>query len=327
MVGLPFSPSADPADERGDSTRVGSAEVRSRPGRVKRVLMLCYYFPPISSAGTHRSVGFTRWLQDYGWRPVVLTVRRSRTPWERGGEQVPADVEVVRSFEWDLQRVLIVLTGVFNRVCDWLRLQRRPNVFHSWCLPDPQIAWLSTFRGLLLARHCDCLYASCSPFSSALSGCLIKLMTGTPLVLDFRDPWALNPHANRGAIQKQVLSWLEKWVVGTCNVLILNTPGAERLYRMEYPADAHKMTCIPNGFDRLNLPVAPPRPERFTIMHVGDFYRSRTPDAPARGTGLAERTVISSSFRSVPGARRSRPTRIGFAFDTSTMWSTPRRWR
>jgi glycosyltransferase involved in cell wall biosynthesis len=84
-------------------------------------------------------------------------------------------------------------------------------------------------------------------------------------------------HANRGAIQKQLLSWLEKWVVGTCNVLILNTPGAERLYRMEYPADAHKMTCIPNGFDRLNLPVAPPHPERFTIMHVGDFYRSRTP--------------------------------------------------
>ena len=122
---------------------------------------------------------------------------------------------------------------MFNRLCDWLQLQRRPNVFHSWCLPDPQIAWLSTFRGLLLARHCDCLYASCSPFSSALSGCLIKLMTGTPLVLDFRDPWALNPHANRGAIQKQLLSWLERWVVGTCDVLILNTPGAERLYRSD----------------------------------------------------------------------------------------------
>ena len=109
--------------------------------------MLCYYFPPISSAGTHRSVGFTRWLQDYGWRPLVLTVRRSRTPWGARGEQVPADVEVARSFEWDLQRVLIVLTGVFNRLCDWLQLQRRPNVFHRWCLPDPQIAWLSTFRG------------------------------------------------------------------------------------------------------------------------------------------------------------------------------------
>ena len=96
-------------------------------------------------------------------------------------------------------------------------------------------------------------------------------------MLDFRDPWALNPHANRGAIQKQLLSWLEKWAVGTCNVLILNAPGAERLYRLEYPADAHKMTCIPNGFDHLNLPDASPRPERFTIMHVGDFYRSRTP--------------------------------------------------
>ena len=35
--------------------------------RLKRVLMLCYYYPPLSSAGTHRSVGFTQWLREHGW--------------------------------------------------------------------------------------------------------------------------------------------------------------------------------------------------------------------------------------------------------------------
>jgi glycosyltransferase involved in cell wall biosynthesis len=278
MVGEAYGRSGDPADEREGATRVTRAEVRLRPGSAKRVLMLCYYFPPISSAGTHRSVGFARGLRQFGWRPIVLTVHRSRTRWELNGEQVPTDVEVVRSPEWDLQGVLTLLSGIFNRACDLLRLRRRPSPFYAWCLPDPQIAWLSTLRGILLARNCQIVYASCSPFSSAISGCLIKLATGTPLVLDFRDPLALNPHANRRPMQKRVLSWLEKWVIATCDALILNTPGAERLYRTTYPAAAHKMTCISNGFDQLNVPTANGRGERFVIMHVGEFYRSRKPD-------------------------------------------------
>jgi glycosyltransferase involved in cell wall biosynthesis len=247
------------------------------PGRMKRVLMLCYYYPPMSSAGTHRSVGFTQWLGQFGWSPVVLTVAQSRIRWEPRCEQVPSQVEVVRSFEWDLQGVLTLLTGVVNRLRDWFGLARRPSVFYAWCLPDIQVAWLSTIRGILLARRCDCVYASCSPFSSALSGCLIKWVTGRPLILDFRDPWALNSHSNHGPRQRRVLSWLERWTLHACDALILNTPGTERLYRTRYPEHAHKMTCIPNGFDRLN--VAPPvrRRDRFTIMHVGDFYRSRTP--------------------------------------------------
>jgi glycosyltransferase involved in cell wall biosynthesis len=278
MVDATFRQPGHRADDRGNGTSVERPALRPGPASVKRVLMLCYYFPPLASAGTFRTVGFTRWLHEHGWRPTVLTVRRSRAGWERGDEQVPEDIEVVRSVEWDLQQLLRVLTGVFNRLSGWLGLQRRPSVFYRWCLPDPQVAWLSTFRGARLARTCDCVYASCSPFSSALSGCLIKLLTGRPLVLDFRDPWALNPYTNYGSVQKRVLSWLEKWAVRTCNALILNTPGAERLYRTTYPADAHKMTHIPNGFDHVNLPAEQARGDRFVIMHVGDFYRARKPD-------------------------------------------------
>lgn len=249
-----------------------------RPSLHKRLLMLCYYYPPLSSAGTHRSVGFTQWLRTCGWQPVVLTVRQSRIRWEPRCEQVPSHVEVVRSFEWDLHSVLTLLTGVLNRLRDLLRLPRRPNTLYRWCLPDIQIAWLSTIRGVFVARDCDCVYVSCSPFSSALSGCLIKLVTGRPLILDFRDPWALNQHSHHSPLQRRILGGMERWALRHCDALILNTPGAERLYRSRYPEYAHKMTCIPNGFDRLNVArVSRPR-DVFTVMHVGDFYRTRTPE-------------------------------------------------
>jgi glycosyltransferase involved in cell wall biosynthesis len=140
------------------------------------------------------------------------------------------------------------------------------------------MAWFSTVRGVLLARGCDCVYVSCSPFSSALSGCLIKLATGRPLILDFRDPWALNQHSHHSPLQRRIQRRMERWVLRHCDALILNTPGAERLYRNHYPEYAHKMTCIPNGFDRLNVAPASRMQDVFTIMHVGDFYRARTPE-------------------------------------------------
>ena len=64
----------------------------SAASQAKRVLMLCYYYPPLSSAGTHRSVGFTQRLGQYGWHPIVLTVRQSRIRWEPRCEQVPSNV-------------------------------------------------------------------------------------------------------------------------------------------------------------------------------------------------------------------------------------------
>ena len=97
-------------------------------------------------------------------------------------------------------------------------------------------------------------------------------------MLDFRDPWTLNPHAGHGPFSAMAAVMARTWAIRACDALILNTPGAERLYRTAYPAAAHKMTCIPNGFDRLNLPTERAGGERFVIMHVGDFYRSRRPD-------------------------------------------------
>ena len=138
------------------------------------VLMLCYHFPPVSAAGTQRNVAFARLLPRFGWKPIVLTVRTPRNSFERSGEPPPAGIDVVRSYEWDLHRGLMLATGVLNRACDLLQIQRRPSVFFKWCLPDPQIAWLTTVRGILLNRQHGCIYASCSPFSSALSACVIK---------------------------------------------------------------------------------------------------------------------------------------------------------
>jgi hypothetical protein len=42
------------------------------------VLMLCYYFPPLSGGGVQRSSKFVKYLPEWGWRPVVVSVEPNR---------------------------------------------------------------------------------------------------------------------------------------------------------------------------------------------------------------------------------------------------------
>ena len=242
--------------------------------------MLCYYFPPVATSGVVRSVGFVRALNRFGWEPLVLTVEKARDVNVQRGSDVPPGVAVVRTREFNLAGGIEFMQGAGNQLLRLFGSELRDRFFRDpIAIPDSQIAWLSWPRGIRLARQCDVVYASCSPFSSALSGCIIKRATGRPLVIDFRDAWTLNPHAHHSRFHRRVIGALERQVFECADRIVLNTEGALALYSREYPAHASKMSVIPNGYDGLNL-AAPDEPVRepFRIVHVGAFYGSRTPD-------------------------------------------------
>jgi glycosyltransferase involved in cell wall biosynthesis len=70
----------------------------------------------------------------------------------------------------------------------------------------------------------------------------------------------------------------ERFVLGACDALIVNTEGAARLYAAAYPEHREKIVMIPNGYDALT-PVARGLTEGdFKIMHTGSFYGARCPD-------------------------------------------------
>lgn len=247
----------------------------------RKVLMICYYFPPIGASGSARSFEFSKLLPDHGWEPVVLTVERSKDPWvEPSLGERPKEVRTVRTWEWNLAGLADFLHGCHAWAARLFGQYRVRNFFREYlCFPDSQIAWFSTNRARILARECDLIYVSCSPFSSAVSGVIVKRLTGRPLVVDFRDAWSLNPHARPGHFHRAMIGRLERFVLDACDALIVNTDGAARVYATVYPEHAGKIFTIPNGYDVLT-PVAGRSPGgEFQIMHVGSFYGSRNPDA------------------------------------------------
>ena len=247
----------------------------------KKVLMICYYFPPIVTSGVARSFEFAKLLPHFGWEPLVLTVRHSKDPWVEdslGGD--PKGIRVQRTLEWNLAGLADFLHGCCSRVARLFGKNLTHNLFREFlCIPDSQIAWFSTIRARRLARECELIYVSCSPFSSSVSGAIVKRLTGRPLVVDFRDAWSLNPHTPFRRLQRAMVNRFERFVLGACDALIVNTDGAARLYATAYPEHREKIVTIPNGYDMLTPVERRATAGDFQIMHVGTFYGSRNPDA------------------------------------------------
>jgi glycosyltransferase involved in cell wall biosynthesis len=242
--------------------------------------MLCYYYPPVRATGTNRSLTFSKHLRALGWDVTVLTVRDCKDPWvkSRGGE-VPEGVKVERTSELNISRVIDPAHGILQKLLGKLGIQLSYNYFREWLIiPDTQIFWCKLPATLRLARSNDVLYASCSPFSSAVALAIAARFSGKPAVADFRDAWWLNPHSDHTRFHQLVIRQMEKFVLSSVTKLIVNTEGAARIYREAYPQHAGKIVAIPNGYDRLT-PVKLARTDLpFRIMHVGNFYGLRKPD-------------------------------------------------
>ena len=247
----------------------------------RKILMICYYFPPIVTSGVARSLEFAKLLPQFGWEAIVLTVRHSKDLWVEAklGED-PKGIRVERTSEWNLAGLAAFLHGCCCRVARLFGKDLTQNLFREYlCVPDSQIAWFSTFPARRLARECELVYASCSPFSSAVSAAIVKRLTGQPLVVDFRDAWSLNPHTHPHWLHRSIISRLERFVLGACDSLIVNTEGAARVYAVAYPQFREKIVTIPNGYDALTPVDRRTTGSDFQIMHVGSFYGARNPDA------------------------------------------------
>jgi glycosyltransferase involved in cell wall biosynthesis len=247
----------------------------------KKVLMICYYFPPIRTVGSLRSAAFAKWLPAFGWDPTVLTVRNPRDRWVKVDDAPPDGTRVERSFEFDLFGLTELSQAVHSRIAKLLGKELKFNFLREYlCFPDPHISWFSTWRGIRLARNCDCIYVSCSPFSSLISGYLIQRWTGKPLVVDFRDTWSMNPHETPSRLRSFLTNKTEATVLARADWLIVNTAGAERVYKAKYPRFAAKISTVPNGYTG-EVSVAEGSSgsaDHFTIMYVGEFYGRRSPD-------------------------------------------------
>ena len=123
------------------------------PGPMKKLLMVSYLFPPVSGGGVQRTAKFVKYLPEFGWKPVVLTVKKAYDYYSDAGHtaDIPGEAEVIRTASLEPVRGLRRLRKargqagkevpetMASRVLSSIRLIRIKDALF---VPDTEIGWL-----------------------------------------------------------------------------------------------------------------------------------------------------------------------------------------
>jgi len=231
-------------------------------------LIIATDFAPSSYPQALRARFFARHLPDFGWKPIVLTVKPQYYEWTVDPENeklLPENLEVIRTRAFPARLTRKVGIGDIGLRCLW----------QQW----------RTLRQLCRGQRVDLILVPIPPNPSMVLARLVYEEFGIPYVLDYNDPvttdyyWKL-PRSKRPpkyALAYAMASVMEPFALRRVGELvsvdISYTVGAQARYR---GPGKLRTTAIPHGgepadFDYLSLR---PRQNAFFnkddgLVHVG----------------------------------------------------------
>lgn len=253
--------------------------------------MVAYHFPPLAgSSGIQRTLRFAKYLPEFGWEPLVLTVHPRA--YERTSpdllSELPPETVVSRAPALDTARHL----SFDGRYPGFLA---RPDRWISW-LPG------ATLWGMAMIRRYrpDVIWSTYPIATAHLIGAALHKHSGLPWVADFRDPMAQDGYPTDPKTW-QSFKKIEENSIALASHSTFTTPSAVKTYQQRYPGNAKKISLLENGYDEESFAgceAGPPLiPGVITLLHSGIVYPSeRDPTCLFHALQkLFERGVISSS--------------------------------
>lgn len=243
----------------------------------RAVLVIAFHFPPAAMGSGHlRTLGFARYLPEFGWDPIVLSARAfaypRTTPITTG--IIPAGCKVHRTSALDARRHF----GIGGKYPGFLA---RPDRWASW--------WPTAVLHGLRLIHRHQVRAIWSTYPIMTAHCIARSLsgaTGLPWIADFRDPVTGSVEAQNPLSVASQRRW--EWrVLHDAKQTVFTTPGAMRDYAERYPEVGRggRLSVIGNGYDEaafVDLPRVPPltagRP--LVLLHSGLLYPDGRDPAP-----------------------------------------------
>lgn len=271
--------------------------------KMKKVLIISYFFPPLGGVGVQRVLKFVKYLPHFGWQPMVLTVRNPDFQMfdQKLLKEVPGQTKVVWTRTIEPSKIYNFFAALFGRIKTSLK-KRKPadkteldvnprqrlatQISHFLFIPDSRIGWLPFAIFSILAeikkREYDIIFSTSPPFSAHLVGLAAKVILGKPWVIDLRDLWVLSPHIKSPT---KFHLWISKYIEHKMlkfadKIITVSEPFCEDLKKVYPDIVSDKFDVIPNGYDANDFKIAQVKQnEKFCIGHVGSLYgySGRTP--------------------------------------------------
>jgi glycosyltransferase involved in cell wall biosynthesis len=259
----------------------------------------------MAAVGGRRIVDFCKYLPQFGWEPVVLTVKGgTNTSWDEAPLQKAPNTKIYRSptYEPLLRKnvrrpspkakypgaVAETPVGARSERYSPLRNLRR-FVGSALRIPDEMNFWipLGLFTGLNAVRRekISAIVSSSPPASAHVLASLLSRIGRCPHIVDFRDLWTLNHtyvYRDHPAALKKLDAFLERWVLKRASRIVTASPGFEKQMSSHLAGTlSDRLVTITNGFDYdevdCNREFAPRDRSRMHILYAGSLYSDFNP--------------------------------------------------
>ena len=263
---------------------------------LKKVLIITYYWPPAGGAGVQRALKFVKYLPQFGWEPIVLTVENPDSPVDDDSllNDIPKGTKVYKTKSLEPFEIYKKMTGkksdakipgdilindknssTITKLSKWIRL----NAF----IPDAKIGWkrFAVKKGVEIIKkeNIDLIFTTSPPQTVSLIGKKLAKITGVKWIADFRDPWmeiVYYQNVKRNFITLKIDSSLEKSVFKNADSVVTISSDMIRLFKTKAPNQ--KFHLIPNGYDDSDFNQTENTINKnFTIAYTGSISKDRVP--------------------------------------------------
>lgn len=277
---------------------IDEIEIVKEYNKRKKVLFIAHIFPPVGGSGVQRSLKFVKYLRDFGWEPIVITVGNTRYPLrdETMISEIPSEIEIVRINEGmqinkeqvikqiQLYRNIISNNSITDEYIDLINNSLKPSE-NLLLVPDPYILWatqvLDKIEYKVDLSEIDMIYTTSGPYSDHMIGYILKSKYNIPFVADFRDEWSNNPMIvkDENSTIYKLNYHLEKGILSFADKIITAAEVAKENYVRIFSLEKNKISTITNGYDENDFKSVKNninKNEKFTIMHNGLLYGNRS---------------------------------------------------
>lgn len=255
---------------------------------MNKVLIITYYWPPSGGAGVQRWLRFSKYLPEFGWDPVILTI----------DPRYAAYPTLDTSLEKDVPQGLRVAR---TKATDWFSLYARDKskvpsagfaktrnnslkeyIFRfirgNFFIPDPRRGW----NKFAFRKACEIIenegikhiITTSPPHSTQLIGLKIKSRyPAIKWIADLRDPWTDIYYYKQfypTVISRSIDAYYEKKVLKESDTIITVGPSLKALFSSKLNNIADKIAVFTNGFDEDDFKgKSSDIPSLSTITYVG----------------------------------------------------------
>jgi glycosyltransferase involved in cell wall biosynthesis len=252
---------------------------------MKNILMISYFAPPYNIPSAVRIGKFAKYLPEFGWNPIILTVKELgyyQEDWQQ--YQGINKSQIHRTESLDPLRLL-----------NFLKKEKVKEIHHTKegitnkikkIFPiDEKVGWMPFCyrkgKEILSNNKIDAIYCTTGGIHNhVITSYLLAKKFQKPLIIDFRDLWLNHPFKDIFFYNKLINSYWERKTLRYADKVIVVTAGLKRHYEEKYSFLENKIEIITNGFDIENFESGKKvNNEAITFTFAGNFYKNLTPES------------------------------------------------